>query len=952
MMQRMLEQVTTFVDFTRGTDLNEYLKQTYSNNRSCKNNLSDVRVSPDGRHIHVILRKPKVGLMTFDKYQRPQQIQSQKHLDLGLTRAVPIVDIVYFDDKNRDGGVALLAVIFENGKAEFWKFLELKGGWHPLHTADLCNSPRAKVISVSASQNYIFWCEERPPSESSSPINETHNFRYCICKRTYEVEEMAVSLGGMKIALHNNPRYNVISSGENVYLLPDLKDKSTMSLSKFFLMWSPQYDTFRVSSTCKGNLLRKDSPSTKESDFRRLITDCTGYLSALSPPDIYGYSPTGSGGLLLLLSTGWVSLLQKDGVLRQIYKLADNCLASSSAHNSLNMYQDTLALTIGRTLYLIDTTCGVELEKIALKREGLLYVNRTERQAPHLLLETGLFVVMLREGDPRGHDSDPKQKTPSLGTGESISPAALLVEAVFEEACKYYQQRSLSSTRLTVEKLKRGGMFQAPITLANIVGDYLQSGGERGVELPQGEGRRGQEKLLGSLEAELKGLVSLEEVKGGLVKEREVEDVCESLVQQEVGRLLLSSELDRDSLLYLNSIFSLFPGQAWRATQSALQLRCNGESFLSSKVPPEVWKTVLSPVQAPTVTVNLPYTNGNSQSKHKSPKPCPSTGSSFKLNPSLSSNSSPLAANSALPVFELLCHSVFCFQPSWLPRFLELAQQQQTSSGLGMGLGLGGSTWSYSGGRGFAENGESLPLYKRALSALPLPGPGSDLKQYPDYEQNQDLEVDLLLVSGRPNAVLQALRILMGRRQWERVTQVAQRFCRQSPLLNKEIFTTLLCEVAQHRDLDPYLDLLWALCPEDLTVTAILNIVLKNIPSSSSLSTSFSPSSNIPPSSPFADPQSSQLTFGLLKPLLSKVLQRETRPNQRYADILQSPSFPPPTPPRRAKGLPRSTTEPSIGLDQQHNDVIGNMAAILDQHDPSKHRTVPGGMVTSTPNPD
>ncbi|CDQ88324.1 unnamed protein product [Oncorhynchus mykiss] len=885
MMQRMLEQVTDFVDFTRGTDLNEYLRQTYSNNRSCKNNLSDVRVSPDGRHIHVILRKPKVGLMTFDKYQRPQQIQSQKHLDLGMTRAVPIVDIVYFDDKNRDGGVALLAVIFENGKAEFWKFLELKGGWHPLHTADLCNSPRAKVISVSASQNYIVWCEERPPSESSLLVNETHKFRYCICKRTYEVEEMAVSLGGMKIALHNNPRYNVISSGENVYLLPDLKDKSTMSLSKFFLMWSPRYDTFRVSSTCKGNLLRKDSPSTKESDFRRLITDCTGYLSALSPPDIYGYSPTGSGGLLLLLSTGWVSLLQKDGVLRQIYKLADNCLASSSAHNSLNVYQDTLALTIGRTLYLIDTTCGVELEKIALKREGLLYVNRTERQAPHLLLETGLFVVTLRDGDPWGHDSDPKQKTPSLGTGESISPAALLVEAVFEEACKYYQQRSLSSTRLTVEKLKRGGMFQAPITLANIVGDYLQSRGERG--------------LLGSLEAELKGLVSLEEVKGGLVKEREVEDVCESLVQQEVGRLLLSSELDRDSLLYLNSIFSLFPGQAWRATQSALQLHCNGEGSLSSKVPPEVWKTVLSPVQAPTVTANLPYTNGNSH---------------------------PPAANSALPVFELLCHSVFCFQPSWLPRFLELAQQQQTSAGLGMGLGL-----------------ESLPLYKRALSALPLPDPGSDLKQYPDYEQNQDLEVDLLLVSGRPNAVLQALRILMGRRQWERVTQVAQRFCRQSPLLNKEIFTTLLCEVAQHRDLDPYLDLLWALCPEDLTVTAILNIVLKNIPSSSSLSTSFSPSSNIPPSSPFADPQSSQLTFGLLKPLLSKVLQRETRPNQRYADILQSPSFPPPTPPRQAKGLPRSTTEPSIGLDQQHNDIISNMAAILDQHDPSKHRTVHGG---------
>ncbi|CAB1343378.1 unnamed protein product [Coregonus sp. 'balchen'] len=893
--------------------------------------------------------------MTFDKYQRPQLIQSQKHLDLGLTRTVPIVDIVYFDDdNNREGGVAVLAVIFENGKAEFWKFLELKGGWHLLHTADLCNSPRAKVISVSASPNYIFWCEERPLSESSSPVNATNNFRYCICKRTYEVGETAVSLDGVKIALHNNPRYNVISSGENVYLLPDLKDKSTMALSKFFLTWSPQHDTFRVSSTCKGTLLRKHSPSTKESDFKRLVTDCMGYLSALNPPKIYGYSPTGSGGLLLLLSTGWVSLLQKDGVLRQIYKLADNCLASSGAHNSLNVYQDTLALTIGRTLYLIDTTCGVELEKIALKREGLLY--GTEKQAPQLLSETGLFVVMLREGDPQGHDSDPEQKAPSLGTGESISPAALLVEVVFEEACKYYQQRSLSSTQLTVEKLKRGGMFQAPISLANIVRDYLQSGEQRGVELSQsgaGGGGGGQEKLLGSLEAELKGLVSLEEVKGGLVrgKEGEVEDVCESLVQQEVGRLLLSSELDRDSLRYLNSIFSLFPGQAWRATQSALQLHCNGEGSLSSKAPPEVWKTVLSPVQANTVPANLPYTNGNSQPKHKSPKPCSSTSPSLKPSPSLSSNSSPTAANSAMPVFELLCHSVFRFQPSWLPRFLELAEKQQTSASLGMGLGLGGSTWRYSGGRGSAENGESLPLYKRALSALPLPGPGSDLKQDPDYEQNQDLEVDLLLVSGRPNAVLQALRILMGRRQWERVTEVAQRFCRQSPLLNKDIFTTLLYEVAQHRDLDPYLDLLWALCPEELTVTAILNMVLKNIPSSSS-SSNVPPFSSSPSSSTIADPQSSQLTIGLLKPLLSRVLQRETRPNQRYADILQSPSFPPPTPPRQAKGLPRATTESSRGLAQQHNhDVISNTVAILDQHNTSKHRTVPGGRVTSPPYP-
>lgn len=131
---------------------------------------------------------------------------------------------------------------------------------------------------------------------------------------------------------------------------------------------------------------------------------------------------------------------------------------------------------------------------------------------------------------------------------------------------------------------------------------------------------------------------------------------------------------------------------------------------------------------------------------------------------------------------------------------------------------------------------------------------------------------------------MQALRMLIGQGKWDRVTQVAERYCRQSPLLNKEIFTTLLSEVSQHRNLDPYLDLLWTLCPEDMTVTGILNLVLKNLPP------------NTQSSGPFqGHSQGSQLTIGHLKPLLSKVLQRERRSSLRYADILQSPTLFPPT---------------------------------------------------------
>uniref|UniRef100_A0A3P8TEI1 HPS6 biosis of lysosomal organelles complex 2 subunit 3 n=1 Tax=Amphiprion percula TaxID=161767 RepID=A0A3P8TEI1_AMPPE len=736
MAQFVLEQLSDFRDYTGSQELTELINPNNSK-------LSNVRLSPDGRHIHVILRKPQVGLVTFDKYERPPLAQNQEKQDLWLTRTVPIVDVLYLDHHNSKD-TAVVAVVYENGKAEFWKFREFKSGWHLLQTSDLCNSPRARVVSVCVCSNLIIWCEERPPSESSPALSSARNkLRYCVCRRDFDVEDGAVSLRGVKIALHNNPKFTVTSSGEYVHLLPDLKVKPLLSISKFFLTWSPHLDSFTVSTTCKNIPLKK--LSAKESDFKKLVTDCLGYLSALEPPEIYNFSPTACGGLLLLLSTGWLCLLQKDGMLRKVYKLADNCLVQHDTHTSLCIYQDIVALLIGQNLYLIDLNCGRELEKIVLKREGSLYANQAERRTPHLLSETGLFVV-----------------------------------AVFEEACKYYQQRSLSSAQLTVDILKKGGRFQAPISLASILRNYLNTGWR-------------QKGLMGSLEAELKALVSLEELKGSLVRGgvKEVEAVCESLVEKEVLRLLSSSELDKEALLYLNSIFSIFPCQAWRAAQAALQLHYNGEGCLSSRAPPDVWKTVLSP--------------------HN---------------------------HTALPVFELLCRSVFHFQPSWLPRFLELTQQQQGSAGLGEG----------------GEN--NVPLYKRALCIL------SSLN--PDRDQHQDLEVELLLVSGRPNAILQALRILMGRQQWERVTQVAQKFCKQSPLLNKEIFTILLCEVAHHRDLDPYLDLLWTLCPEDFTVITILSLVLKNLPSPS-------------------------LTIGLLKPLLRKVLQRETKPNAGWPSPLLRP---------------------------------------------------------------
>lgn len=838
MTRHVLEQVTDFGDFTRGKELKDFLKQSYAKHSS-KSCLSNIRISPDGRHIHIIQQAPRTGLMTHDRYQRAHLVQCEEHLDLVLTRNVSIVDLLYFRLNDSEDGVLLLGIIFENGKAELWKFSEKKSGWSLLQTVDLCNSPRAKIVSVCLSQNFIIWCEQRPPSESSSVSSaDRRNFTYCICKRTFDVDERGISLGGVKTALHNNPHYSLISTGDVVYLLPNVKEDSCTSVTKVFLSWSPQNDVYKVHSSSYGTVLIKNSNPNKQIDFKGLVTDCIGYLSTITPPDIYGFSPIGYGDILLLLSSGWICIMQRDGVLRQVYKLPDNCLTTCGTQNSLNMYDDVIALTICRMMYLIDIKCGVELERIPLKGEGLLFVNCLDTYSPQMFSEAGLYKVIQKEIEVKAKSSSAHLENINLG--------AILVEAVFDEACKYYQQRSLSSTQLTAEKLKKGGMFQAPIAMADIIWDYLGNSKTK----TTGKDSSGHEKLLSCLDSELKSLIALEDIKASVVKasEKDLHSYCETLVQQELCRLL-SSEIDRENLQYLNSMFQLFPTETWQAVQAVMQLRCNGEGSLSTKAPAELWKIVLSTFQT---TPN--YCN----SKQKN-----------------------TPANGMLPVFELLCQSIFKFQPSWLPSFLELAQQQSSSSST--------SSWNFG-----KENSESLPLYKRALAVLPC------------KSACQDLEVELLLCSQRPNAIMQALRMLIGQGQWDRVTQVAERYSCQSPLLNKEIFTTLLSEVSQHRDLDPYLDLLWALCPEDMTVTGILNLVLKNLPSTTQ---SYGPFQG--------DSHMSQLTIGLLKPLLSKVLQRETRSSQRYADILQSPTLPPPTPRRQVLELARVNTELDIDLKEK-----------------------------------
>ncbi|XP_018591903.1 Hermansky-Pudlak syndrome 6 protein-like [Scleropages formosus] len=820
-----LQQVSDFSDFTRGRDLSDFLRDN-SIGSGTRAPPFHLRISPDGCHIHVVLSKPRADLMTCDKRRSSAQIRSQSGLVVSPAKRSPVADVVYLD-RGRAGGGSALLVAFEDGTAEFWRFCEPDSGWHRLHGSDLCDTPGAKVVSVCAAGGRIVWCERRRPvenpSEENPPLLDGPRlcFTYSICSRAFELDQETVRLGRAEVVLRDGPPFVVVASAENVYLLPDSRASAPGSTSRLLLGWSPCRDQVAVYSICEGSILMAEpSAAAKGSDFRRLVSECLVALLAADPVELRSFSTTGDGGLVLLLSSGWICVMNVDGVLRRVHRLAENGATSNCDRISMNAYSDCLAVVEGRVLHVIDLQCGLELGRIPLRDDGILFLNHDERHVPHLLTDTGLFLVRLHESR--------SDHNPGQDSSRSVRLDSVLEEVVFEEACRRYQTRTLSGMQLTVDKMMSEGKLQAPILLSSVLRDYLK---ERTVSSWTQGGVHGCKKLLRILEPELKKLALLEDVKTSVLtaSESQLRRHCEILVQEELVRLL-RTELNGKDVLYLNVVFSSFPSESWEAVQTLLRLSETKDGALSSEAPAAVWRTVLAPVQPEDTSVLL----------------------------------------TPLPIFELLCRLFLLFQPGQLPLFVDLAQQHAigpSHSSSGSLIGLYGTE---------AES-EGQPLYKRAISVLL--GPGC----------SQDLEVELLLRSGRPNGVLQALRLLLDQGQWGQAVGLAERFCGRSPLLNKEIFTTLLRKGCQYRNLDPYLDRIRALCPEDMTASSIIRVVLESLSGSGSEPL------------PFRN-RGDHLTVAPLRPLLAHVLQRETRPHYGYGDLTRFSAIPPPIPPRRPRG--------------------------------------------------
>lgn len=745
-----------------------------------------VRCSPDGRHL-LLLRPPGAPA--------PQLLVAVRGLGEELERAwppgrPPPLDAFFLPWPVRPA----LVLVWERGLAEVWG-AGVGPGWRLLQSTELCPGSGSRVVAAAAPRGRLVWCEERPadaegPARGPPPPPAAAAFSHCVCVRTLEPSgEAGTHLGRTRILLHHCPPFRLLASRKDLFLVPTAA--TLPGVNHLLLIWSPGKGKVMVAApTLRLSYSKSLNPGRGDTwDFRTLLRGLPGLLSPGQPLTVHTWAPTPQG-LLLLDFRGTVSLVQSHGGTRTVGTLqeAPVGLAGSAA---LGTFHGTLACVLGSTLELLDMGSGQLLERKVLSTDR---VHLLEPPAPgtkdeeemetrgglRLLSALGLFQV--------GWEAPPTLELPSAE------------DLVFEEACEYYQRRSLRGAQLTPEELRQNNVFQAPQALASIL-----------------QGHVSPPTLLTTLRAELRDYRVLEQLKAQLVAGDEEEAGWTELAEQEVARLL-RTELIGDQLAQLNTVFQTLPTAAWGAILRALQLQPDGNGRLRSQAPPDVWKKILG-------------------------------GTAVGKEP----------PNGVLPLFELLCQCLCQLEPRWLPPFVELAQQQ---SGPGWGAGSPG-----------------LPLYRRALAVLGEEG-----------TRPEALELELLLGSGRPKAVLQAVGQLVKKGQWERVLEFGLALGSSSPLLRSEIFKLLLAEFAQHRQLDAHLPLLCRLCPPDLAPAELLLLLQTYLPDESQPPTPFS--------EPGADPP---LTVGLLRALLEQTVAKRQPSGpvlSLYEDILWDPSTPPPTPPR------------------------------------------------------
>ncbi|XP_032806236.2 BLOC-2 complex member HPS6 [Petromyzon marinus] len=414
--------------------------------------------------------------------------------------------------------VALVAVVFESGRVDFWRS-DVRRQRHemsPAGRADLCISPRARVLSAAAFSSCLLWCESR--SSSAPRSSRDLLLRHCVCRRAVSQATGGggpATLGGVQVLLHGCPTLHVVPSADVVHLVPFQRNPTP--LQSLLPLWSPRDGTVSAVALRRGGVVCARRPDS-DADFKGLALGCA------SPPPtgepIVAHTACRGGGLLLGLSDGRLWRVERDGACRVLCRC--DLLRRGSRLDMLAV-KNALAVASDRDVEMFDTRSGHLIRKIKGGVCILSIMSDRDEDEFRFLTEKGIYRV----------DTEPAR---SHGSG-SLRPQDVLSAWVYEEACSYYQKRSLTGNKITPEQLKQGGAGKGAASVVAILSHAVCPKNTNSQAAPFSV------NLENALKPLIESYVKIEQIKRTFVVDDEAEIQYAEFIKEEVSRLLQGRDM-------------------------------------------------------------------------------------------------------------------------------------------------------------------------------------------------------------------------------------------------------------------------------------------------------------------------------------------------------------------------------------------------------------------------
>ncbi|CAM9475941.1 unnamed protein product [Lampetra planeri] len=414
--------------------------------------------------------------------------------------------------------VALVAVVFESGRVDFWRS-DVRRQRHemsPAGRANLCISPRARVLSAAALSSCLLWCEAR--SSSAPRSSRDLLLRHCVCRRAVSQATAGgpVTLGGVQVLLHGCPALHVVPSADVVHLVPF--QRNPVPLQSLLPLWSPRDGTVSAVALRRGGVVCAKRPDS-DADFKGLALGCVSPPPTSEP--VVAHAACRGGGLLLGLSDGRVWRVERDGACRVLCRC--DLLRRGSRLDMLAV-KNALAVASDRDVEMFDTRSGHLIRKI---KGGVCILSITsdrDEDEFRFLTEKGIYRA----------DTEPVR---SHGSG-SLRPQDVLSAWVYEEACSYYQKRSLTGNKITPEQLKQGGAGKGAAFVVAILSHAVCP------KYTNSQAAPFSVNLENALKPLIESYVKIEQIKRTFVVDDEAEIQYAEFIKEEVSRLLQSRDMD------------------------------------------------------------------------------------------------------------------------------------------------------------------------------------------------------------------------------------------------------------------------------------------------------------------------------------------------------------------------------------------------------------------------